>query len=115
MIGLISPKKEYFYTGKWRSNEDRNETDFFKFKISKSHDTYKTDLGNMTGTEGNLTIETMSGIDFKVNDFMYWRGMRFNITKIEEDFKRDNEQAFSKFNFNGGLVKVLYLRKAGNE
>lgn len=115
MVGLISPKNSYYHTAKWRSNEDRDETDYFRFKIRVSDNTYKTNYNNMQGTEGTFEIETKSGIVFKVNDFVYWRGMRFNITKIDSDMTKVDEQAFSKFNFNGGLITVLNLRKAGNE
>ncbi len=114
MIGLIAPKKSYYHTAKWRSNEDRNETDNFKFKIRKNHDIYKTDLGNMKGSEGTFEIETKSGIKFKVEDFVYWKGMRFNITKTDINMSEE-EQAYNKFNFNGNITTVLSLRKAGNE
>ena len=115
MIGLIARKNSYYHKAKWRSNEDRNEVDYFRFKIRKSDDIYKTNFGNMEGSEGTFEIETMSGILFKCEDFVYWRGMRFNITKIDSDMTKIDEQAFSKFNFNGGLITVLSLRKAGNE
>lgn len=115
MIGLLARKNSYYYTAKWRSNEDRDETDFFRFKIRKSDDTYKNYYGNMEGTEGTMEIETTSGIKFKVNDWIYFRDMRFNIVKIDGDMTKIDEQAFSKFNFNGGIITVLNLRKAGNE
>lgn len=115
MLGLINKRSGNYHTAKWRSNDDRTETDYFNFKIRKSDDTYKTNSGNMQGTEGTFEIETTSGISFKVDDFVYWRGMRFNITKIDTDMTKIDEQAFNKFNFNGGIITVLSLRKAGNE
>src|SRR5574344_1739491 len=104
MIGLIARKNSYYHKAKWRSNEDRNETAYFNFKIRKSDDIYRTNIGNMEGSEGTFEVETMSGISFKCEDFVYWRGMRFNITKIDSDMTKIDEQAFSKFNFNGGLI-----------
>lgn len=115
MLGLIARKNSYYYTAKWRSNEDRNETAFFRFKIRKSDNTYKTSYGNMEGTEGTMDIEVTSNINFKVRDWIYFKNMRFNIVKIDSDMTKIDEQAFSKFNFNGGLITVLNLRKAGNE
>lgn len=115
MIGLLARKNSYYYTAKWRSNEDRSETDYFRFKIRRSDDTYNTDLNNMEGTEGLMEIETTSGLRFMIDDFVYFRGMRFNIVKLDSDMTKIDEQAFSKFNFNGGLITVLSLRKAGND
>lgn len=113
MIGLIAKKNKHYFIGKWRSNENRSESDNFKFRIISGKNEYKTDSGNMRGTSGNFVIGTRNDLDFKVEDFVYWRGMRFNITEIDTEI--NSELAYSKFNYTGMVEKILKLRFAGNE
>lgn len=115
MIGLLSPKSEYFYSAKWISNDNRNEYGYFKFKIVTDDNTYETDLNNMSGTKGDAVWETKSGINFQPEDIVMFRGQKFHIKTIDGNRKAEpeNEQAFMYFKNNGNLVTRLIMRKAG--
>lgn len=115
MLGLISPKKEYYYVGKWISNDDRNKYGYFRFKIVTDDNTYETDLNNMSGTRGDAVWETKSGIDFQPEDIVIFREQKFHIKTIDGNRKAEpnSEQAFMFFKKNGNLVTRLIVRKAG--
>lgn len=115
MIGLISPRKEYFYKAKWISNDDRKEYGYFNFKIVTDDNTYETDLDNISGITGNAVWETMSGIDFQPEDIVIFRGQRFHIKNVDGNRKANprQENAFYYVKNNGGLVTRLQVRKAG--
>ena len=115
MLGLISPKKEYFYVAKWTSNDDRSKHSYFRFKIITDDNTYETDLNNMSGTRGDAVWETKSGIDFQPEDIVMFRGQKFHIKTIDGNRKAEpeKEQAYAYFNKNGNLTVRLIVRKAG--
>lgn len=113
MLGIIAKKDKYIHIGKWQSVEDKSNMAGFRFKIIKSDDSFNTTFNKLEGTEGTMTIETKSGINFGIDDYIYFRGMKFNITKIDSDMTKFGEQAYSRFRTNGTLVTTLYLRKAG--
>ena len=113
MLGLISPKKEYYYVAKWISNDDRNKTAYFRFKIVNDHNTDR-DMGNMSGTSGDAMWETLSNIDFQPEDICIFRNDRFTIKNIKNDkkAKADSEKAYINFTKNNNLVKQLTMYKA---
>lgn len=115
MIGLISPRKEYYYNAKWISNDNKSKYGFFSFKIITDDNTYETDLGNMTGTTGNAIWETKSGIDFQPEDIVIFRGQKFHIKVVDGNRKAEpkQENAFYYVKNNGGLTTRLQVRKAG--
>ena len=112
MIGLLSPKNEYFYCAKWISNFDRNNYAYFRFKIVTDDNLYQTVLDNMRGEKGDAVWETKSGIDFKPEDIIVFRGQKFHIKNVDGNRKAEpeNEQAFMRFKNNGNLTKTLILR-----
>lgn len=116
MLGLIAPKKEYFYTAKWVSVADRTKQGYFKFKISTDDNTEGThddDFDNMGGVYGNAVWETKSTLPFMPDDIIYFRGKKFNITNVDGTRKIKGENAFIYFNENGNIPVTLYVRKAG--
>lgn len=115
MLGLIAPKKEYYYVAKWVSNDDRSKQAYFRFKIVTDDNTYETDLNNMSGTKGDAIWETKSGIDFQPEDIVHFRGQKFHIKTIDGNRKAEpeKEQAYAYFKSNGNLVTRLIVRKAG--
>lgn len=115
MLGLIAPKKREYYRAKWINNDNRKEHAYFKFEIVKDDNTYETDLGNMSGTTGNAVWKTKSGINFKPEDIVYFRGDKFHIKVVDGNRKEEptQENAFYWFKSNGNLTTILQVRKAG--
>lgn len=115
MIGLSSPRKDYFYKAKWISNDDRKKYAFFNFKIVTDDNTLEADLDRMTGVTGTAIWETMSGIDFQPEDIIIFRGQKFHVKVVDGNRKADTKQenSFYYVRNNGGLVTRLQVRKAG--
>lgn len=115
MIGLIAPRREYFYRAKWISNDDRKKYGYFNFKIVTDDNTYEADVDRMSGTTGNAVWETMSAIDFQPEDIVMFRGQKFHIKNIDGNRKAEpkKENAFYYVKNNGSLVVRLQVRKAG--
>ena len=116
MLGLISPKKEYYYIGKWISMADHNKHAYFRFKISSDDNTEGThddDFDNMGGVYGTAVWVTKSAIPFMPDDIVYFRGSKFNITNVEATRKVEGEASFANFINNGNITTTLYVRKGG--
>lgn len=113
MLGIIAERDGYIHIGKWQSLKNKLVIENIRFKIIKSDDSYNTTFNNMEGTEGVMIIETKNSKDYEVDDLFYFRGMKFNITKIDGDMTKAGEQAYSRFKSNGNLITTLTLRKAG--
>ena len=115
MIGLSSPRKDYFYKAKWISNDDRKKYAFFNFRIVSDDNTLEADLDRMSGTTGTAVWETMSAIDFQPEDIIIFRGQKFHVKVVDGNRKADvrQENSFYYVRNNGGLVTRLQVRKAG--
>lgn len=114
MLGLIARKKDYYYTAKWISNDDRKKYGYFKFKIVSDDNLYKADVDNMSGYKGQGVWETKSSLDFQPDDIVLFRGDRFNIVNVDGNKKAENqEQAYYFFRYNCNTVTTLQVRKAG--
>ena len=113
MLGSIAKREKYIHIGKWQSNENRLEIGYVRFKIVQSDNSYNTDFNNIEGTEGTMIIETKSGLPFQIDDLFFFKGMKFNIVKIDSDMTKAGEQAYSRFKTTGNLITTLNLRKAG--
>ena len=115
MFGLLSNKKEYYYTAKWISNDDRSKYAFFRFKILSDDNLYKQDIDNMSGCTGNAVWETKSLIDFQPDDIIIFRGQKFHIKNVDANRKAepDKECAYMYFKFNGNTPVKLQVRKDG--
>lgn len=116
MLGLISPKKEYYYIGKWVSMADLSKHSYFRFKISSDDNTEGThddDFDNMGGVYGTAVWVTKSTLPFMPDDIVYFRGSKFHITNVDGTRKIDGESAFAYFKTNGNVPITLYVRKAG--
>lgn len=114
MLGLIAPKKEYYYVAKWVSNADRSQYAYFRFKIITDDNLQGSDLDNIGGDVGNGVWETKSGINFEPDDIVFFRGQKFNITNIDGSRKAEpeKEQAFAYFTTNGNIPITLNVRKS---
>lgn len=115
MLGIISPKKEYYYKAKWISNDDRTKTGYFSFKIVSDDNITEIDLDNLGGETGNAIWETKSGLPFDPEDIVLFRGDKFHIKNIDGNRKAEpkREGAYMFFKRNGNTVITLQVRKAG--
>lgn len=115
MIGLIAPKREYYYKAKWVSNDDRTKTGYFSFKIISDDNTYEADLDNLGGETGNAVWETKSAIPFAPEDIVLFRNDKFHIKNIDGNRKAEGkkENAYLFFKNNGNIPIKLQVRKAG--
>lgn len=115
MLGLIAPKREYYYVGKWISNDNRENYSYFRFKIITDDNTYEADLNNMSGKKGDAVWETKSNIQFEPEDIVMFRGQKFHIKTIDGSRKAqpEKEQAFAYVISNGDIPIRLIVRKAG--
>ena len=116
MIGLVAPKKETFYVGKWQSITDKTQHGMFRFMISTDDNTEGThddDFDNIGGVYGTAVWVTKSTLPFMPDDVIYFRGSKFHITNVDGTRKIEGENAFAYFTTNGNVPVTLYVRKAG--
>lgn len=115
MLGIISPKKEYYYKAKWICNDDRTKTSYFSFKIVRDDNTIEIDFDNLGGETGNAIWETKSGLPFAPEDIVLFRGDKFHIKNIDGNRKAEprKESAYMFFKTNGNTPITLQVRKAG--
>lgn len=115
MLGLISPKKEYYYIAKWINNKNRNQYSYFRFKMVSDDNTKKDTVGNISSFSGIGIWETKSMIDFKPDDIIFFRGQKYFIKDVDGNKKAEHEKenAYLYFNNNGNLTIKLSVYKAG--
>jgi len=115
MLGLISPKKEYYYIAKWVCNKNRSRYSFFRFKMISDDNNKKDVVENMSGFSGVGIWETKSVIDFQPDDIIYFRGQKYYIKDVDGNKKAEQgkESAYLYFNNNGNLTVRLSIYKAG--
>lgn len=111
MLGLMALKKDYFYIAKWISISDVNEYGNFRCKVVKDGENRRSiSINNIGGFEGDMILATKSGLNFEIDDFVEFRGDKYNIIRVDSNIKVDGERAFTRFKTNGNIETTLILR-----
>jgi hypothetical protein len=111
MLGLMSLKKDYFYLAKWTSISDSSEYGFFRCKILVDGGVKRgISVNNIGGFEGDMILATKSALKFEVDDYVEFRGEKFNIVIVDSDLKTKGERALFRFKSNGDIETTLTLR-----
>lgn len=116
MLGIVSNKakdgKKYICIGKWVCGDNKAKYGGFRFAIIQDENVFEKDFENLSGLEGAMIIETKSLIDFSPDDYIYFRGSKYQIVTVDGT-RKESEQAYATFNTTGNMPITLTLRKAG--
>ena len=119
MLGIVSSKTRkdnegvrYIYIGKWQ-NALKTDIGYFRFAMVNDDNLQKQDFNKLSGESGQMLIQTKSGLPFKPDDLITFRGQRYSVLNVDGQRKEDGELAMVYFKTNGNITTYLTLRRLG--